>query len=166
MNRGAVAEMAAAGLDAVIVKGDLSNDGLPEEWAAFEACYRQAFGDRLHVVRGNHDGYRMQHEYAGDEWIELPGVAVALLDTVTPGETGGGMLPASSSTGSTRTSPPSDRPVIVMGHHQQSIGGQQRAAPTSGSTRPAATRSTPSRPVGRPSSPTPPGTPIATACGR
>ena len=84
MNRAAVAEMAAADLAAVIVKGDLTDDGTAEEFAAFEACYRRPFGDRLHVVRGNHDAYRGQTEYAGDQWIELPGVAVALLDTTIP----------------------------------------------------------------------------------
>ena len=62
MNRAAVAEIVAAQVDAVIVKGDLTNDGQPEEFAAFEAMYRGAFGDRLHVVRGNHDAYLGQHQ--------------------------------------------------------------------------------------------------------
>jgi 3',5'-cyclic-AMP phosphodiesterase len=84
MNHAAATEMADADLAAVIVKGDLSTDGTADEFAAFEACYRLPFGDRLHVVRGNHDAYRGQHEYAGDEWIELPGVAVALVDTAVP----------------------------------------------------------------------------------
>ena len=48
-------------------------DGLEEEFAAFEACYRGAFGDRLHVIRGNHDAYRGQGAYAGDEVVDLPG---------------------------------------------------------------------------------------------
>ena len=123
MNQGAVAEMADGDLVAVIVKGDLSNDGLPEEWAAFEACYRGAFGERLHVVRGNHDGYRLQDAYAGDEWIELPGVAVALLDTVTPGETGGRLL-ADQLDWLDAGAAASDRPVLVMGHHQQSLASR------------------------------------------
>lgn len=41
----------------MIVKGDLSLDGQQHEWDAFEACYRSAFGERLHVVQGNHDAY-------------------------------------------------------------------------------------------------------------
>ena len=60
MNRAAVEEITAIRPDAVVVKGDLSLDGAPEEWAAFERCYRDPFGDRLHVVRGNHDAYRYQ----------------------------------------------------------------------------------------------------------
>ena len=122
MNRAAAAELAAIDPAVVVVKGDLSVDGRPEEWAAFEACYRVPFGERLHVVRGNHDAYHHQGEYAGDRWIELPGVAIALLDTAIPGVT----------TGSITTDQidwlddhcvRADRPVFVMGHHQQWIGG-------------------------------------------
>jgi 3',5'-cyclic AMP phosphodiesterase CpdA len=121
MNRAAAAEMTAIAPAAVIVKGDLSVDGEPSEWAAFEACYRQPFGDRLHVVRGNHDAYRHQAEYAGDQRIELPGVIVALLDTAIPGATTGTIRPEQIEwlddlCGS------ADRPVFVMGHHQQWIG--------------------------------------------
>lgn len=122
MNRGAAAEIAALAPAAVIVKGDLSFDGQPEEWAAFEACYRGAFGERLHVVRGNHDAYHGQTSYAGDQWIELPGVAVALMDTVIPFGTTGNLgsdqldwLDAHAAN--------ADRPVLVMGHHQQWIAG-------------------------------------------
>ena len=79
MNRAAVDEMSAADLVAVVVKGDLTNDGTDDEFAQFESCYRAAFGDRLHVVRGNHDAYRGQTAYTGDEWIDLPGVSIALL---------------------------------------------------------------------------------------
>jgi predicted phosphodiesterase len=121
MNRTAAAEMAAIDPAAVIVKGDLSLDGHPDEWAAFEACYRGAFGDRLHVVRGNHDAYRGQTEYAGDQWIGLAGVAIALLDTTIPGHTTGSLsadqldwLDAHAAAATT--------PVVVMGHHQQWIG--------------------------------------------
>ena len=47
MNAAAADEMMAAGLDAVVVKGDLSTDGTPEEFAAFEACYRDRFGEDM-----------------------------------------------------------------------------------------------------------------------
>ena len=122
MNRGAAAEIATVDATVVIVKGDLSLDGKQEEWDAFEACYRAAFGDRLRVVRGNHDAYHGQTSYAGDQWIELPGVVVALLDTVIPYGTTGNItadqidwLDAHAAT--------ADRPVLVMGHHQQWIAG-------------------------------------------
>ena len=123
MNHGAAAEIDAIGPAAVIVKGDLSQDGKPEEWAAFEACYRDKFGNRLHVVRGNHDAYKGQTGYAGDQWIELPGVAIALLDTVIPLHTTGTLLASQlewleAHTAAARTAA-AHTPVIVMGHHQQ-----------------------------------------------
>ncbi len=124
MNRGAVAEMRAADLEAVVVKGDLSNDGLDTEWSAFEVCYRPPLGERLHVVRGNHDGYHGQHEYAGDEWIELPGIAIALLDTVIPERTTG-TLSVEQLDWLDAHAAEADRPVFVMGHHQQWIEGHR-----------------------------------------
>ena len=124
MNNGAIAEMSAASLSAVIAKGDLTNDGTDDEFAAFEAAYRGAFRDRLHVVRGNHDAYRGQAAYTGDEWIELPGVAVALLDTVLSEQTTGSIT-ASQLQWLDDKAADSDRPVIVMGHHQQWISGQR-----------------------------------------
>lgn len=120
MNRGAVAEIGAIEPVAVIVKGDLTQDGRPDEFAAFERCYRAPFGDRLHVVRGNHDSYRGQHDYSGDRWIELPGVAVALLDTTIPHHTTGSISTDQLDWLSAHLSE-STVPVLVMGHHQQWI---------------------------------------------
>ena len=122
MNHGAADEIAALGAAAVIVKGDLSQDGRPAEWAAFEACYRGRFGEQLHVVRGNHDAYKGQTGYAGDQWISLPGVAVALLDTVIPLQTTGTLLAAQLEWLETHAAA-ADTPVIVMGHHQQWLAG-------------------------------------------
>ncbi len=121
MNRAAAAEMETIDPVAVVVKGDLSVDGEPAEWAAFEACYRAPFGDRLHIVRGNHDAYRHQAEYAGDERIELPGVIVALLDTAIPGATTGTITTEQLEWLDDLCST-ADRPVFAMGHHQQWIG--------------------------------------------
>jgi len=121
MNAAAAAEIATIDPAAVIVKGDLSVDGEPAEWDAFEACYRAPFGDRLHVVRGNHDAYRHQAEYAGDQRIELPGVIVALLDTAIPGATTG-TITVEQLDWLDDICVNADRPVFVMGHHQQWIG--------------------------------------------
>jgi len=122
MNRAAVAEIRAVEPDAVVVKGDLSLDGAPEEWEAFERCYRNPFGDRLHVVRGNHDGYRFQTEYAGDRRIDLPGVTIALLDTVIPGATTGDVT-VEQADWLDALATDATQPVLVMGHHQQWIAG-------------------------------------------
>lgn len=123
MNHAAAAEIAAIDPVAVIVKGDLSVDGRPEEFAAFEACYGEAFGDRLHVVRGNHDSYRHQDDYAGDAWIELPGINIALVDTAIPGATTGS-LSATQLEWIEFHAAESTEPVIVMGHHQQWIASE------------------------------------------
>ena len=122
MNRGAVDEISGIDPIAVIVKGDLTNDGQPDEFGAFEASYRGRFGDRLHVVRGNHDAYKGQTQYAGDHWIELPGVTVALIDTVIPRQTTGSITAEQIEWLDTLAAE-SDRPVLVMGHHQQWIPG-------------------------------------------
>jgi 3',5'-cyclic-AMP phosphodiesterase len=121
MNHAAATEMAEIGPVAVIVKGDLTADGHQVEWDAFEACYRAPFGDRLHVARGNHDAYRHQSEYAGDQLIALPGVIVALLDTAIPGATTGTITPEQIDW-IDDVCADTDRPVFVMGHHQQWIG--------------------------------------------
>ena len=124
MNHAAVEEMVQADLAAVVVKGDLTNDGTDDEFALFESCYRAAFGDRLHVVRGNHDSYRGQQVYTGDQWIDLPGVSIAVLDTVLPECTTGTITSVQLQwlDDLTATAGP---PVIVMGHHQQWITGRR-----------------------------------------
>jgi 3',5'-cyclic-AMP phosphodiesterase len=124
MNGSAVAEMSAVGVAAVIVKGDLTVDGTDEEFAAFESTYRSVFGERLHVVRGNHDAYRGQTSYAGDQWIELSGIAVAVMDTVIPEHTTGSLDPEQVEWLDTHAAA-SDVPVLVVGHHQQWIGGKR-----------------------------------------
>jgi 3',5'-cyclic-AMP phosphodiesterase len=124
MNRAAVAEMAAADLAAVVVKGDLTDAGKPDEFAAFEGCYRPAFDGRLFVVRGNHDAFHGQTDYAGDQWIELPGVAIALLDTTIP-RSPTGDLSAAQLDWLDAGAAASTVPVIAMGHHQQWTEGER-----------------------------------------
>jgi Icc protein len=123
MNRGAVGEIAAIDPAAVVVKGDLTAFGTEAEFAAFAECYG-VFGDRLHVVRGNHDAYEGQSIYAGDTWIDLPGVSVALMDTAIPRHTTGSLTAEQIEWLDDRAAA-ADRPVIVMGHHQQWIEGNR-----------------------------------------
>jgi predicted phosphodiesterase len=124
MNRGAVAEIGAAAVDAVVVRGDLTSTGTDEEFAAFEACYGSAFGERLHTVRGNHDAYLGQQRYSGDRRVVVPGLIIALLDTVTPRETNGS-LTADQFDWLDDLATSADRPVIVMGHHPQWTDGRR-----------------------------------------
>jgi len=122
MSRAAVAEIAAADPDAVIVKGDLTTAGHADEFAAFEDCYRTPFGDRLFVTRGNHDAYQGQSTYAGDAWGDVAGCSVGLLDTVKPFETNGTLDTDQLTALDDGLGERADRRVILLGHHQQWIG--------------------------------------------
>jgi predicted phosphodiesterase len=116
MNRAAVSEIAATDPDAVVVKGDLTTHGTADEYAAFLDVYK-TFGDRLHHVRGNHDAYTGE-TFAADApaEVELPGVRLAILDTVIPrserGRLDGAQLEWLDELGAR-----SDVPVLVFGHH-------------------------------------------------
>jgi 3',5'-cyclic-AMP phosphodiesterase len=123
MNRGAIAEIGAVAPHAVVVKGDLTARGRPEEFAAFHDFYGH-FGERLHVVRGNHDAYDGQVDYAGDSAVDLPGVRLALLDTVRPGLPSGWVRPEQLDWLDTLAAD-ADVPVLVMGHHHPWLGGKR-----------------------------------------
>jgi predicted phosphodiesterase len=117
MNRGAVAEIAALDPDAVVVKGDLTDTGRPEEYAQFLEVYG-VLGPRLHHVRGNHDAMRdatMGVESAPYA-VELPGVTLAVLDTTAPGHVGGA-LPASQVEWLDEVARAAEGLVLVFGHH-------------------------------------------------
>ncbi len=74
MNHTAAREMAAIDPAAVIVKGDLSAEGTDRRSGTrSRPATAPTFGERLKVVRGNHDSYQHQDAYAGDQWIEMPG---------------------------------------------------------------------------------------------
>ncbi len=119
MNRSAIAEIEALDPDAVLVKGDLTNLGTPEEYAAFLAAYGQ-LGEQMHHVRGNHDAMldaSMALEGAPYA-IDVGGVTLAVIDTVQPGIERGQITAeqlhwlddlAATVTG----------PVLVFGHHHQ-----------------------------------------------
>ena len=85
MNEAAVDEIRAVNPDAVVAKGDLTTHGSTEEYKAFLDAYGPAFGERLYHVRGNHDSSTGE-TFASDAPIEveLPGVRLAILDTVIP----------------------------------------------------------------------------------
>ncbi len=117
MNAGAIGEMQAASLDAVIVKGDLTCNGSLEEYEAFLAAYG-VFGLRMHHVRGNHDAMHGLTYAAGQQRIELAGCTVALLDTVDPGRSGGTLDDDQLDwLDEVAVSADADRHVIAMGHH-------------------------------------------------
>lgn len=121
MNRAAVAEIAAIDPALVLSKGDVTATGAAEEYERFLKVYRGAFGDRLVHVRGNHDA--MAGLPQGTEGIpalvELPGVRLAVLDTVVPGRAGG-RLDADQLEWLDDVAADAGRdrvPVLAFGHH-------------------------------------------------
>jgi predicted phosphodiesterase len=117
MNRAAVAEIAGIDADAVIAKGDLTRDGTDDEYAAFLDCYR-VLGDRFRHVRGNHDAYRGQ-TYAADApfAVELPGVRLAVLDTVRPFHESGQVTAEQLAWLDEYASRTDERRILLFGHH-------------------------------------------------
>lgn len=117
MNRGAVAEMTAVDPAAVIVKGDLTSNGTDAEYDAFRAVYEPAFGDRLTVVRGNHESYNHARMAADPhQLVELPGVTLAVLDTSVDGAVAG-RVTDDQLAWLDDVAADADRPVLVFGHH-------------------------------------------------
>lgn len=117
MNQAAIAEITELDPDAVVAKGDLTTHGTREEYDQFLAAYGEAFGDRLHHVRGNHDGY-FGEDFASKAPLEvtLPGVTLAVLDTVIPKHTPG-QVTADQLQWLDELGARADRPVLVFGHH-------------------------------------------------
>lgn len=118
MNGGAVAEIAKLDPAAVVVKGDLTADGSEAQYRRFLDVYHGAFGSRLVYVRGNHDSYH-GGRFAAAPWqeIELPGVRIALLDTSRDAQVNGS-LSIDQIEWLDELATRTDRPVLVMGHHQ------------------------------------------------
>jgi Icc protein len=118
MSRGAVAEIQKVDPAALIVKGDLTSRGTIEEYDLFRACYEPPFGDRLHVVRGNHDSY-YGGTFASDApfSVELPGVVLAVIDTARQHHAAGQVTADTLTWLEDLAVGGDDRPVLVFGHH-------------------------------------------------
>ena len=115
---------------AVVAKGDLTASGLVAEYDAFLQCYLGSFDERLLHVRGNHDAFTGRR-FASEPWQELalPGVILAVLDTVIEGRDSGQLrddqLEWLDELGSR-----ADRAVLVFGHHHPWKPGSSSRAPT------------------------------------
>lgn len=128
MSTAVVADIARCDPAAVIVKGDLTDDGRDADYDRFLEVWGGAFGARLLHVRGNHDAYRGQG-FAAWPWQarRLDGVTLALLDTTRPFEVGGfvadDQLEWLDELGAS-----CDQPVVVLGHHPVWIPGRDHTA--------------------------------------
>ena len=116
MNGGAIAEMAALEPDAIVVKGDLTDGGTDEEYEAFLDAYSK-LGPRMFHTRGNHDAMK-SHTIAcnAPRTIELPGVTLAVIDTVRPGSEHG-RITADQLEWLDDVAQASSTPLLVFGHH-------------------------------------------------
>lgn len=117
MNAAVIAEMRALLPDAVVVKGDLTDQGTEEQFAAFLAAYG-TFGDKLAFVRGNHDAMTDPGLAVEDApfTVELAGCTLAVLDTVEPGRAGG-RLTADQVQWLDDVAAEATGPVLAFGHH-------------------------------------------------
>jgi 3',5'-cyclic AMP phosphodiesterase CpdA len=117
MSAAVVADVAARKPAAVVVKGDLTDDGDDEDYDRFLTVWGTPFGERLVHVRGNHDAYRGRAFAAWPfQSRRLDGVTLAVLDTARPGEVGG-RLDADQLEWLDATGADADQPVVVLGHH-------------------------------------------------
>jgi 3',5'-cyclic-AMP phosphodiesterase len=116
MNRGAIAEIDAVDPAAVVVKGDLTDLGIRDQYAEFLDAYG-VFGARLYHVRGNHDVCAGDDFARGDQVIDLAGVRVLLLDTAIPFRDSGRITAGQLDWLDTMAAEAGHH-VLVMGHHQ------------------------------------------------
>jgi Icc protein len=120
MARAAAAEIAAAGVDALVVKGDLTARGAADEFDAFFDIYAAPFGDRLHWTQGNHDvSARSELEARpATELVTVAGARVVVLDTAIVGQTGGRVTEEQLAWLDDLGADTFDTtPVLVFGHH-------------------------------------------------
>ncbi len=116
MNRGVITELADGRFDAVVVKGDLTAEGTDAEYEQFLDAYG-ALGERMHHVRGNHDADKTDTiATTGPFTVELPGVTLAVLDTVIPHQENGRVSTGQLGWLDDVASASSDA-VLVFGHH-------------------------------------------------
>src|SRR5262249_13556725 len=114
MNRGVIEAMDAIDPSAVLVKGGLTDAGSDDEYAAVLRAYGHC-GARLHHIRGNHDAMTSTTIAAhGPFTVELPGVTLAVLDTVRPGSDKG-RLPAAQIDWLDTLAHDSAAPLLVFG---------------------------------------------------
>jgi Icc protein len=117
MNEAAVREIEALDPIVVVAKGDLTAEGLDEEYAAFLATYRGAFRERLVHVRGNHDGMHPGIAETAPIAVQITGVTLAVIDTVIPGHGEGCVLPEQLAWLDAAAAVDPTLPMLVFGHH-------------------------------------------------
>jgi Icc protein len=130
MNEDAVADINAADVDLVVIKGDIADSGRREQFAAAAATFAR-FSAPWHAFLGNHDyygllagetvdGYALLGQQPSPRTIDVAGWRLVLVDTVEPGHHHG-VLPderlhwLASALAETRARA---IPTLAMMHHQ------------------------------------------------
>lgn len=96
MNEDAIEEINASGVDATLVKGDIADRGLPEQFAAAAEAFARLRAP-LHALLGNHDhygrtlgieadGYALLGQPRAPRSLDLGGWRLLLVETADPGE--------------------------------------------------------------------------------
>lgn len=131
MNDDAIADMNAAGLDAVFIKGDITDRGKPGEFADAAAAFGK-IASPWHAILGNHDyyalndsseevdGYGLLGQEPAPKVVDLDGWRVVLVDSVEPGNHRGRILPDQIQwlDETLATAARDGCPVMLMMHHQ------------------------------------------------
>jgi predicted phosphodiesterase len=97
MNEDAIAEINAAGVDAVVIKGDIADRGLPEQFGFARDAFAKIAAPH-HAFLGNHDyygrhagagpvdGYGLLGQAPAPRAVDLGGWRLLLLETALPGD--------------------------------------------------------------------------------
>jgi len=97
MNEDAIAEINAAGVDAVVIKGDIADRGLPEQFGWARETFARIAAPH-HAFLGNHDyygrhngagvvdGYALLGQAPAPRAVDLGGWRLVLLETALPGD--------------------------------------------------------------------------------
>ena len=123
MNESVVVDMAEMAPDVVVVRGDLTNAGEPEEYDEFLRLYEGTFGHDMVHVRGNHDGYTgRMFANSPVQIVDVPGVRIVLLDTGREFQSFGCISDDQIDT-TVAAARAATTPTIVMGHHPLDVPG-------------------------------------------
>lgn len=130
MNQDAVAEINTLGVDLAIIKGDIADGGLPEQ---FETAAKTFAGFQVphHVLLGNHDylarnhdlevdGYALLSQEPAPKIIEVAGWRLVMLETAKPGKHDGvfGEARRDWLADTLADSRQSNTPTLLIMHHQ------------------------------------------------
>ncbi len=130
MNADAIAEINRLEVDCTVIKGDIADRGLPEQFetaartfAAFERPHHPFLGnhDYLEVNHGREvDGYAILGAEPVPRWVDLAGWRLILIDTVIPGRHDGafGTERREWLADALHEAGAEGRPTLLLSHHQ------------------------------------------------